>query len=115
MCVAIETLWGWRAHIRDVYRAGEQTAAKTTGKQAASIERKLMAHLILPALLLLTIRGFEGGEAFKMMSVEKRGTKNEDEDERPQRGEGCKFWPELSVHYRVIRNEAGPNKGPQCC
>lgn len=50
-----------------------------------------------------------------MMSVEKKSTKNEDKEKKRMKGEGCKFSTELSVHYRVIRDEAGPDKGPQCC
>lgn len=77
-----------------------------------------MAHLILSALLL-----YEGlcreGNALKRCLLRKKSTKNEDKAEKGMKAsrgaKGCKFSTGFSVHYRVIRDEAGPDKGPQCC
>lgn len=44
----------------------------------------------------------EGGEAFKTMSATR--------ERAPVKGGGCKFSTELSVHYRLIRDEAWSHK-----
>lgn len=95
------------------YRAAESEQSNSRGKrvkQLASIERKLTAHLILSARLL-NKRLWKEEKPLKRCQLRKAPLKTKTRKRAPMKGRGCKFSTELSVHYRVIRDEARSHKG----
>lgn len=91
------------------YRAAGSKQSNSRGKrvkQLGSIEGKLTAHLIVSALLLYK-RLWKEEKPLKPCRPGRAKTRRR----APMKGEGCKFSTELSVHYRVIRDEAWPHKG----